>query len=216
MVISEVNYSSDGVKTYTLTVNGAESKTKAVSRKLEAVAIENYTRFDNGRQQHYTFYVRNKWKSGNITWTMNDPSTSATTAVNYNQTVKAEVDYNYTTQGSKNVVITASISSFTDRITDNFEIRPLKVDKLSTLAEGRGTSVTELVVKNNLNQTQFFSWLFDTGIQNLTSSQLLNVTNTNVFVYIASNYSSSGVYKTSAMINSTSYRDNETGVMIVS
>ncbi|MEK6904783.1 MAG: hypothetical protein AABX24_00095 [Nanoarchaeota archaeon] len=35
-----------------------------------------------------------------------------------------------------------------------------------------------------------------------------------VFVYIASNYSTSGVYKTKATINSSSFSDNETGVII--
>ena len=217
MVISEVEYSSDGTKTYTITLDSGASntKTKSVARKLEGVAIENYTRLDNGTQQHYTFYVRNKWKTGNVTWTMNDPSQSQTIEVAYNQTAKVNVNHNYTTQGAKNVIVTAQISSFIDRVTDKFEIRQLKIDKLSTLAEGQGMSVTELVVKNNLNHTQQFSWIFNTGIQNLTSSQILNLTTNNIFVYIASNYSSSGVYKTNAMINSTTYRDNETSVMVI-
>ncbi|MDP3698191.1 MAG: hypothetical protein Q8R47_01250 [Nanoarchaeota archaeon] len=216
MVISEVEYSSDGAKTYTITLDagGSNTKTKSVTRKLEGVAIENYTRFDNGVQQHYTFYLRNKWKSGNITWNMSDPSTSAITTVAYNQTLKVEVDYNYTTQGMKKVVLTAQISSFMDKVTDNFEIRPLKIDKLNTLAEGLGTSVTELVVRNNLNQTQYFSWIFNSGTQNLTSSQILNLTTNNIFVYIASNYSTAGVYKTNVMINSSTYRDNQTGVIV--
>ncbi|MEK6905208.1 MAG: hypothetical protein AABX24_02290, partial [Nanoarchaeota archaeon] len=82
--------------------------------------------------------------------------------VAYNQTTKVNVNHNYTTQGTKNVVVTAQISSFTDRVTDKFEIRPLKIYTLNTLSEGTN-AVTELVIRNNANYTQYFSWIFDTG-----------------------------------------------------
>ena len=109
--------------------------------------------------------------------------------------------------------VTSSISSFVDKISDMFDIKPLQVSELNTLSESQTNTVNELVVKNNLNQTLFFNWQFQTGEENLTST-LLNSTGGNVFVYIASNYSDAGVFRTRAIVNSSSYTDNQTGVVV--
>ncbi len=119
----------------------------------------------------------------------------------------------YTASGQKNPQITAQVGSFTDRVSSVFELRPSEIDVMNTVSE-ETNAVTELVVKNNLNQTQYFSWIFDTGFQNRSSSQPLNITMNNIFAYIASNYSTSGAYKTKATINRSSFGDNETGVIV--
>lgn len=69
MVFTEVNYSTDDTKTFNISLNGGGSlqKLKSISTKVQGATIENYSKVDNGTQRHYTFYVRNNWKSGNFT-----------------------------------------------------------------------------------------------------------------------------------------------------
>ena len=94
-----------------------------------------------------------------------------------------------------------------------FEIRPIKVASLLTLSENRTNSVSELVIKNNLNTSQSLTWNFNTGVANVTNSTTLNASES-IFVFIASNYTASSVYKTIAFVNTTTYNDSENGVIL--
>ncbi len=216
MVFTEVNYSSDGVKTFNIDLSAENTSTDYVnSFSMEGAAIENYTISGNGTEKIITFYVRNNWHSGEVTWTLNNPAFTNSTYLEYNQTAKVVINRNYTTQGSNKLEIAVSIDSFEDKVSDSFDVRPLELEELNTLSESQSNCVSEMVVKNNLGSLQFFSWRFNTGVANLTNSQTLNVTGSNVFIYIASNYSSDGVYRTEAKINSTSYNDTQKGVIVI-
>ena len=153
MVFTEVNYSSDHSKIYSITLNGGSNLiTNVISPfSMHGATIENYSRLENKTHVQYTFLVRNNWKSGNVTITMSDPSYTNISSINFNQTLKYTVTTNYTSQGQKNPRITAQVSSFTDRVTGLFNLKPLEINEMNTLSEGTN-AVTELVVKNNLNQ----------------------------------------------------------------
>ena len=84
---------------------------------------------------------------------------------------------------------------------------------METLSEGSYEAVTEIVVQNNLNKTQEFSWDFETGEENVTSTNI-DILNDNLFVFIQSNYSEEGVYRTTATINSSDYNDTKKGVVV--
>jgi len=215
MVFSEVNYNSDGKKAYAITLDGGANATTnyASTFALEGATIENYTRTSTGTVQNYVFYIKNNWFAGDVTWTLNDPVLTNTTSMAHNQTVRFSVSHNYITQGPKHILLTAQVSTFIDTVTDYFEVRPLEVSAVNTLSESQAQTVNELVVKNNLNHTLFFNWQFQTGQENLTST-LLNSTNGTVLVYVASNYSTAGVFRTTAIVNSSSYTDNQTGVVV--
>ncbi len=216
MVMTEVNYTSDGNKTFAITLNGGTNVVKNFGNTftMHGATIENYSRVENKTHEQFTFQVRNNWKSGNVVVTMSNPSYSNTSFINYNQTLKYTVVTNFTSQGQKTPQITAQVSSFMDKVNDLFKLKPIEINEMNTLAENQLNSVTELVVKNNLNQSQIFSWILNTGQNNLSSSQNVSINTSNIFVYIASNYTSTGVFRTKAIVNSSQFSDNQSGVIV--
>jgi len=115
-------------------------------------------------------------------------------------------------QGNKEAVVSAQSSSYTDRLTDYFIVQPLLIESLLTLSEGE-SSVSEMVVKNNLDNMQTFNWQFNSGEENLSSDYPLNISG-QAQIYIETNYTAEGVYRTSASVNSTEYSDIATGVVV--
>ncbi len=216
MVFTEVNYTSDSNKTFAITLNGGTNVVKNFGNtfSMHGATIENYSRVENKTHEQFTFQVRNNWKSGNVVVTMTNPAYSNTSFINYNQTLKYTVVTNFTSQGQKTPQITAQVSSFTDKVNDLFKLKPIEINEMNTLAENQLNSVTELIVKNNLNQSQIFSWILNTGQSNLTSSQNISINTSNIFVYIASNYTSTGVFRTKAIVNSSQFSDNQSGVVV--
>ncbi|OGY53735.1 MAG: hypothetical protein A2912_01385 [Candidatus Buchananbacteria bacterium RIFCSPLOWO2_01_FULL_40_23b] len=213
MVISEVNFTSDGDKSYNINViHNNTDTTYASTFTEEGAVIENYTRIDNGTQQKFIFFIKNNWHAGNVTWTFTNPSTSATVSMGHNETRRVQVQHNYTTHGWKDIEITAQVSTFKDILQDSFEIRPLFLERYETLSEGTN-SVSEAVIENILNQSQTISWQYS-GNENVTSNKLIVFNASRLFVFIASNSSSSGVYRTDFTVNSTLYNDTIRGVIV--
>ncbi len=130
----------------------------------------------------------------------------------FNESIIAIIEENYS-QGNKQPEISAFVSSFIDKVKDFFEIRPLEVSSLTTLSEG-SNAVTEMIVKNNLDSSQQFDWIFNTGTENITSDNITTISTDDIFIYIESDYANEGVHKTIATINSSSYKDNQSGVVI--
>jgi hypothetical protein len=170
--------------------------------------------YANNSLNIFLFDLRNNWYTGNVVWNISDPSIKNETSLNHNETLMVFIEENYTTHGGKQSLVQASVNTFIKKITDIFEVRPLEIEELNTLSEDQTESVSEVIVKNNAEYTQMFSWMFDTGTENVTSSADLNITGDNIFVYIASNYSDTGVFKTKATINSSTYEDNQSGVIV--
>lgn len=55
--------------------------------------------------------------------------------------------------------------------------------------------------------TQQFRWNINTGAANITANNLTNITSTDVLIYVETNYTQSGVFKTNAFVNTSSYND---------
>ena len=159
------------------------------------------------------FDVRNNWKPGYVNWSIGEPNIKNSTYLNSNESIMVFIEYNYTAQGNRQPEINATISTYVDRVREFFEIRPIKISSLLTLKENQSNSVSELVIKNNLNNSQITSWTFNTGAQNVSNSTTLNASES-ILVYIASNYTISSIYKTTAYANSTTYNDTEYGVIL--
>jgi YD repeat-containing protein len=216
MVFSEVNYSGDDTNTLSVSltaVNASANRTEDFVS--EGVSIENYQRqAENTTKSIFLFDLRNNWYNGSVTWNISEPDVKNETPLQHNETLMVFIEENFTSHGGKTSLVQASVNTFIKKITDLFEVRPLEIEELNTLSEDQTESVSEVVVKNNAEYTQMFSWMFDTGIENVTSTNDLNITGNNIFVYIASNYSNTGVFKTKATVNSSTYEDNQSGVII--
>ena len=90
----------------------------------------------------------------------------------------------------------------------------IAIDKLETLFEADKRSVVSSLVKNNV-QPLNISWRLNNTESLITSTQSLELnTSEQVIVVIESNFSSSGIYPLTFLINSSTYSDNLTGVAV--
>jgi len=215
MVFAEFNYTTDSAQDLLITANvNTSSDAYRDSFGIRGATIKNYNRI----QKNYTnsilmFDVWNNWKTGYVNWSIGEPNIRNSTYLNNNESIMVFIEYNYTTQGNRQPEINATISTYVDRIREFFEIKPVKITSLLTLKENQSNSVSELIIKNNINTTQTASWTFNTGAVNVTNATSLNASES-IFVYIASNYSSSNIYRTNAYINTSTYNDTENGFIL--
>ncbi len=217
MAFVELNYTTDGVKTITIVGSGQNVNTTSVQTiDLLPVTIENYQRFiENSTRKIFFFDVKNNWVNGtSVRWNITDPALNGTVSLGLNQSLMVMIEHNYTTQGVKIPVISAAALTAWDTVYDYFTIKPIELWQLNTLSDSQLGAVVELVIKNNLNHSQNFSWRFDSGVENITSTQNIQLQNVSpIFVYIGFNYSTAGVYGTNAIVNSSMFSDNQTGVV---
>jgi len=215
MAFVETNYSDDGTKSLSIAFSGAGSLVPYTDTfTLEGISIENYQRTaKNYTSQIYVFDVVNSWHSGNVNWSISDPGISNVTYLDTDDSIMVMIEHNYSGSGVKPVEVKAKRSSVQALFSDIFELRPIEIESFQTLSDGLN-SVSELVVSNNINRMQQFSWLFGSGTENISSDSQINISSDDVFIFIASNYSDSGAYKTTAFINTTSAEDSQSGVTI--
>ncbi len=218
MAFVELNYTTDGVKTITLLASGQNVNTTSVQTiDLLPVTIENYQRLiENSTRKIFFFDVKNNWVNGtSIRWNITDPALNGTASLALNSSLMVMIEHNYTTQGVKAPVISAAALTAWDTVYDYFTIKPIELWQLNTLSDSQLGAVVELVIKNNMNHSQNFSWRFDSGVENITSTQNIQLQNSSpIFVYIGFNYSTAGVYGTNAVVNSSIFSDNQSGVVV--
>jgi len=215
MVFAEFNYTTDAYQDLLVSINANQSSDSyRDSFGLRGAVIKNYNRISKNYTTNIVFFdVVNNWNSGYVNWSIGEPSIKNSTYLNNNESILVFIETNYSTQGNRQPEINVTTSTYIDRIREFFEIRPIKIASLLTLKENQSNSVSELVIKNNLNVSQPMSWRFDTGLVNITNSTSLNASES-ILVYIASNYTTAGIYKTNAVVNTTTYNDSEYGVIL--
>jgi len=215
MVFAEFNYTTDAYQDLLVSINANQSTdVYRDSFGLRGAVIKNYNRISkNYTTNILMFDVWNNWNTGYVNWSIGEPNIKNSTYLANNESILVFIEYNYSSQGNRQPEINVTTSTYVDRIREFFEIRPIKISGLMTLSENRTNSVSELTIKNNLNTTQSLSWMFNTGIQNVSNSTSLNASE-NILVYIASNYTTSNIYKTNAFVNTTNYNDSEYGVIL--
>lgn len=177
---------------------------------MPGVSIDNYQRVDTSNlSKVYLYSVRNLWYNTTLSWTFSDPSISNATVLGNNQTLLLFIAGNYS-QGDKTPTLNASILTATASITDHFISKPLALTGLLTLTDGPN-AISELAIQNNLGAPQNVTWQFNTGQQNFTNTTTVN---NSLLVYVQNNYSTTGVYRTTANISNTNYADTRNGVII--
>jgi len=215
LVFAEFNYTTDAYQDLLVSINANQSTDLyRDSFGIRGAVIKNYNRIPkNYTTNILMFDVVNNWNSGYVNWSIGEPNLKNSTFLNNNESLLVFIEYNYSTQGNRQPEINVTTSTYVDRIREFFEIRPVKINSLLTLSENKSNSVSELVIKNNLNNSQSLNWKFDTGIQNITNSTSLNASES-ILVFIASNYTTSNIYKTTAFVNTSTYNDTEYGVIL--
>ena len=217
MVFAEFNYTTDAYQDLLVSINANQSTdVYRDSFGLRGAVIKNYNRIP----KNYTinvlmFDVINNWNPGYVNWSIGEPNIKNSTYLNNNESILVFIENNYTTQGNRQPEINVTTSTYIDRIREFFEIKPLKVLSVLTLTENKSNSVSEIIIKNNIQNNQNTTWTFNTGVQNISGSSMLNATDS-VFLFIASNYTASNVYQTnaSASMIGTLYSDSETGIIL--
>jgi hypothetical protein len=217
MAFVEVNYTSDGPKIMTVDAISTNYSTNYSQKYIESftkegVSIENYTRVKRNNSVYaISFDIINHWHNQTVYWNISNPFSSNNSVIANNQSVHVYQENSYS-QGTNKVEISARVSTFVDKMTDIFEVRPLQIYDFQTLKETLTSSVFEIMVQNNLNTTQQFNWTLNTGYRNI--SNLANVTGY-TFVFVETNYSATGVYKTRAYVNKSTYNDTQNGVTVI-
>jgi len=215
-VITETNYSSDGSKEYEIILTGNGSSTAyAEAFKLRGVDINDYLRLNKSLSAEVIMFdVVNNWQRGFVNWSLSDPSISNSSNLSTGEGVAVIIENNYTSQGWVKPNVDAKASTVTDIIRDLFENRPLGLFRFEALALTSAKGVFEIVARNDIGNLMNLSWRLNTGRENVSSNLSLNISD-DVFIIVESNYTSTGVYKTNASINSTSYNDSQGGVVVV-
>ncbi len=191
MVFAEVNYTSDGHNEFIITSNYSTGYVDSFTKV--GVSIENFSRVNN----IINMMLYNYWYPGTIYFNISEVDNSTTENIlKYNKEVSKD-----------RVEVSAFTSSYVDKLISVYLGNPFQVSLL-TLHEGE-IVVNELIVDND--QGQLIDWQFNTGVENVFST---NSVNDSVMVFIESNYSIDGVYKTVATVNSSSNSNNVTGVVV--
>lgn len=214
MVFSEVNYTSDDVKHYTIDLSAANATDSHIdSFKTLGATIENYARVESGDKNVFLFDVRNNWVTGAVTWALSQPALTNTTIVNNNNLLLVFIEDNSSTAGSNSVVVNATTSEYIDHITDLFQTTPLEILDFQLNTSTATTGTYAFTIHNNLDTSQIFSWRLDTGIANRTSTAITLGANTNQTFTIVENYTTFNIYRTQLDVNTSLYTDNRTGVV---
>ena len=118
-------------------------------------------------------------------------------------------------QGNKEVSIKVFNQTLQeDSLLEVFKVRQIAIESLQTLHESDKKAVISSFVKNNINPLNI-SWALNNSETLISSNQNLELnTSERVIVVIESNFTSSGIYPLTLMINSSTYNDNQTGVAV--
>ena len=163
------------------------------------------------------FKVTNYWSPNNtVNWNFSNPLVTSNTPVNLtqNESVIVLVESNYTDQGSKYSRFIAYNGSSVDTYIGNFLVKMLDILRNIVLSENQNSTIVAVDIRNNVGQ-QLVSWLFNTGQQNISSNQTIQLNNTEqAIIIIESNYTNTSVNPTSFTINTSSYNDTSPGITI--
>ena len=161
------------------------------------------------------FDVENQWSYNlSVSWNVSSPGITNVTSLAPNGSVMVFVE-NAFDAGVQEPLYRARSGNFTDVESSFFSITPVDVLSYQVAYQSRNSTITDFVVRNNDNVTNV-SWSVFTGATTINASNVtvLNKTSS-VFVIVETNYTTSGVYTTTGTANSSTQKDNATGVAVV-
>ncbi len=217
LVSQDITYTTDGDKRVNVTAySGSIRDTEEYDFETNAFDIDRYTRLDyNTTRKIISFIITNQWPQNlSTSWNITDPSLKNTTSLMQNDTLMVLLETNYTTEGKKEPSVNVYSSGLLTTLNDWFNIYIVEMLDLQVLKEGIGSTISEITARSDTGNNTI-SWQLDTGYENLTSSQTISINETDrLLIFVEHNYSSSGIYKTNASVNTSSNQDHASGVVV--
>jgi YD repeat-containing protein len=218
-VVRNISYTTGGIKIITVNISSgsfSDSYTERVYVKSLNI-IDYFSHNMTGINKLVEFTVKNYWSSDILenSWSLDDPSISSD---NFNlsagEDVMVFIETNYSSQGTKQPTVTATNGTLTDTFKDYFSIEMLKV-RYYTLKESLTNTISQLVVRNNVEDTTF-SWQVETPNDIITSSTPVSILqNEEVVINITSNYTVSNIGNVTVFVNESRFNDTASGVVVV-
>ena len=216
-ISQEINFTKGGLKQIKTSI-GSGNFTDSYTEYYFISWIninEFFTTVKNATARVFDFLIKNV-NEVNVspTWNITNPALQSAVNLSNNESLIVVIEEDYP-QGKKEVTI--SIFNGTTEETnllEVFKIRQISIESLQTLHESDKTAVISSIIKNNI-QPLNLSWRLNNTQEVIASTQNLELnTSEQVIVVIESNFTSSGIYPLTFMINSSSYNDNATGVAV--
>ena len=131
-----------------------------------------------------------------------------------NKSLIVVIEENYP-QGKKEVVVKLyNQTVLEDKVTEIFTIKHIGINQFETLHENNSWAITSALVTNNINKLNL-SWRLNNTQELILSTQNLELnTSEKAFIIVQNNFSTSGIYPLTFIINSSNLNDNQTGVAI--
>lgn len=215
-IIQEINFTNVGIKQIKVSIgSGNFTDTYTENIRLYSLGIQKYINFvKNGTTRIFNFIIQNDWINLTAYWNVSNPALTNTLNLSQNESLIVVIEEDFS-QGNKEATIKVFNGTLQeDSLLEVFKVRQIAIDSLQTLHESDKKAVISSVVKNNINPLNL-SWRLNNSQEIITSTQNIEInTSEQVIVVIESNFTSSGIYPLTLLINSSTYNDNQTGVAV--
>ena len=215
-ITQEINFTTRGVKPLKIIVySGNFSDTYSENIRLYSLDILDFLNIvKNGTTRIFNFILQNTWVNLTAYWNVSNPVIENTTILDSNESLIVVIEENYG-QGKKEVEIKLyNQTVLEDSIKEVFTIKEIGINEFETLHQNSSWAITSALVTNNINPLNI-SWQLNNTQELILSTQNLELnTSDTAFVIVQSNFSTSGIYPLTFIINSSALNDNETGVAV--
>ena len=187
---------------------------QARSREYSLDILDFLNIVKNGTTRIFNFIIQNDWVNLTAYWNISNPVIENTTILDTNESLVVVIEENYG-QGKKEVEIKLyNQTVLEDSIKEVFTIKEIGISEFETLHQNNSWAITAALVTNNIAPLNL-SWQLNNTeglIFSINNTEL--ATNEKAFIIIESNFSKSGIYPLTMLINSSNKNDNATGVAI--
>ena len=215
-ITQEINFTTRGVKPLKITIySGNFTDTYSENIRLYSLDILDFLNIvKNGTTRIFNFIIQNDWVNLTAYWNISNPVIENTTILDTNESLVVVIEENYG-QGKKEVEIKLyNQTVLEDSIKEVFTIKEIGISEFETLHQNNSWAITAALVTNNIAPLNL-SWQLNNTeglIFSINNTEL--ATNEKAFIIIESNFSKSGIYPLTMLINSSNKNDNATGVAI--
>jgi len=216
-ISQQLNFTKGGIKEIKATVySGDFTDTYTEYYLVKWLTINGfYYTIKNGTTRIMDFIVQNlNDLTTTSRWNTTNPALNYSTNLSSNKSILVFIEENYP-EGRKEPTITASNASFVEEsIKDIFIIDQIGIISFSTLYDSDVKSVAQAEIINNINPLNL-SWRLNKTDAIIASEQNVELNSSGAAIIVVEfNYSASGIYPLTFVINSSSQSDNVTGVAI--
>lgn len=122
------------------------------------------------------FTIRNYYHPATVTWYITSGGqtfTNTTSAIATNGGASVSQTINYTSDGSKDVVVNISSGSMVDRLNETFILKAVRIEDFDSINLTSTNRLLEFKIKNNWPDNQSVNWnVTDPSVSSNTSANL--------------------------------------------